>query len=107
MRILVLALVACWAWSAQAQVLCKMPNGIWIEQRLSDSCPVGALEAKTGEGKPLPLRESQNPTSSVSKPSQAPEHQGETPLGSKKQLMPFDACVRLMTQTVLKVGGQD
>lgn len=40
-----------------AQVRCKMPNGVVIEQRLSDTCPQGAVKSETMEGAPAPVRE--------------------------------------------------
>lgn len=36
----------------QAQVHCRMPNGVVIEQKLSKVCPAGAIEAKTVDGAP-------------------------------------------------------
>ena len=35
---------------AIAQVRCTMPNGVVIEQRLSDVCPQGAVKAQTLDG---------------------------------------------------------
>lgn len=42
------------AGAGQAQVHCRMPNGVVIEQRLSSVCPAGAIEAKTVDGAPAP-----------------------------------------------------
>lgn len=42
---------------ASAQVRCTMPNGVVIEQRLSDACPQGAVKSETLEGAPAPVRE--------------------------------------------------
>ncbi len=42
-----------------AQVRCTMPNGVVIEQRLSDSCPQGAVRSETMSGAPAPVREPQ------------------------------------------------
>lgn len=40
-----------------AQVRCTMPNGMVIEQQLSDTCPQGAVKAETLQGAPAPVRE--------------------------------------------------
>jgi len=40
-----------------AQVRCTMPNGVVIEQQLSDTCPQGAVKAETLQGAPAPVRE--------------------------------------------------
>lgn len=39
-----------------AQVRCTMPNGVVIEQKLSDTCPAGATKSQTADGKPAPTR---------------------------------------------------
>lgn len=38
-----------------AQVKCTMPNGVVITQKLSTSCPVGAIKGQTLDGKPVAL----------------------------------------------------
>jgi hypothetical protein len=98
-RFLMLAAFVC--APVQAQVQCKMPNGIWIERKLSDLCPAGALDARGLDGRPLPLRLPEAPKASKAVP-QAPE---PVTLRSERQPMPFEACVKLLTQTVLSVGG--
>lgn len=50
-----LAFAAC-ASGADAQVHCRMPNGVVIEQRLAKVCPSGALEATTPNGAPAKVR---------------------------------------------------
>lgn len=47
------ALVGC---AVNAQVRCTMPNGVVIEQRLSNACPAGASRAETLDGKPAVVR---------------------------------------------------
>lgn len=42
---------------AVAQVRCTMPNGVVIEQKLSQVCPQGAIRSETLGGKPAPVRE--------------------------------------------------
>lgn len=44
------------ASGANAQVHCRMPNGVVIEQRLSAVCPSGAVEARTPDGGPAKIR---------------------------------------------------
>lgn len=39
-----------------AQVRCTMPNGVVIEQRLSQACPQGAVKSETLDGAPAPTR---------------------------------------------------
>ena len=41
---------------AQAQVRCTMPNGVVIEQKLSNVCPAGARAAQTLDGGSAPIR---------------------------------------------------
>lgn len=107
MKLFVFAAVAVGSvFSVQAQVRCKMPNGVWIEQRLSDSCPAGALQAQSLEGKPLPLRLPVAPDKAAARPVPKSEP-ARVALESTRQALPFDACVRMMTQTVLSVGGRN
>lgn len=94
-RVVMGLIAACALASAHAQVRCRMPNGIWIDQRLASYCPAGAEEAQTLDGRPLPLR----PPVEYVPPKKAVE--------SNRQSMPFDACVKLMVQTVVDVGGSN
>ena len=41
---------------AQAQVQCTMPNGVVIEQKLSNVCPAGARKAQAVDGSAAPIR---------------------------------------------------
>lgn len=114
MRLWILAAVAAGAaWSAQAQVRCKMPNGVWIEQRMAASCPAGAKQAQTMDGKPLPLRLPAKPAAPAQvearpAPRALPPAEPERlKLESSRRSVPFDSCVLLMTQTVLGVGGSN
>lgn len=45
-----------WAQGLGAQVRCKMPNGVVIEQRLSNVCPAGAVKAEGLDGAPAAVR---------------------------------------------------
>ncbi len=48
---MVLLAVACTAGAPSfAQVRCTMPNGVVIEQQLSDTCPAGARKAERADG---------------------------------------------------------
>lgn len=107
MRLLVFgAMAAGAAFAVQAQVRCKMPNGMWIEQRLSASCPSGAQQAQTLDGKPTPLRVPALPVPvDQAQARQVPRDQPVASLESDSQSIPFEACVGLMTRTVLSVGG--
>lgn len=40
----------CLAGQSFAQVRCTMPNGVIIEQKLSDTCPAGARKAEKADG---------------------------------------------------------
>lgn len=40
----------------QAQVRCTMPNGVVIEQKLSNVCPAGARAAQAADGSAAPIR---------------------------------------------------
>lgn len=51
-----IALCLLGASHASAQVRCQMPNGVVIEQRLSDRCPQGAVKAETLDGAPAETR---------------------------------------------------
>ena len=46
----------CLAGSPLAQVRCTMPNGVVIEQKLSDTCPAGARKAEKADGSPGAIR---------------------------------------------------
>lgn len=58
MRRLLMLLGGVWLLVAPvaAQVRCTMPNGVVIEQRLSDVCPHGAVKSETIDGAPAPTR---------------------------------------------------
>lgn len=45
------------ALQAAGQVRCTMPNGVVIEQKLANVCPVGAVKGETLDGKPAPIAE--------------------------------------------------
>ena len=51
-----LVAAACLGGSAFAQVRCTMPNGIVIEQQLSDTCPAGARKAEGADGSPAKIQ---------------------------------------------------
>jgi hypothetical protein len=99
------------ALAGQAQVRCKMPNGVWIEQKLATFCPAGAEQAQTLDGKPLPLR--------LPPPASAPAAGGEMPalaampstgasgLESTRKAMDFDQCVATMLGMLGAVGGRN
>lgn len=87
---------------ALAQVRCKMPNGVWIEQKLSSVCPAGALQGQTLDGQPIALPKPSPPAPRVAVPE---KRAAPLPARSERRPMPFEACVRLLTQTVLSVGG--
>lgn len=99
------------AASAGAQVRCKMPNGVWIEQRLTDSCPAGAVQAQSMVGKALPLKvppkRASEPVVEMPAPSALPQVVEPAAVGLKstKTPMQFDACVSLMKKTIFDVGG--
>lgn len=54
-RVFLVALFALTAANIYAQVRCTMPNGLVIEQRLSDQCPHGARKAQTMDGRDAPV----------------------------------------------------
>ena len=89
--------------AAQAQVQCKMPNGRWIVRQLSEVCPAGASQARTMDSQSAPLRLPDAATTL----QQAPKIAARPALRSDRQKMPFQACVGLLTQTVLSVGGSN
>lgn len=110
-RVFIALVLGFLAVQGQAQVRCKMPNGAWIERKLSDMCPTGATQAQSLDGKPLPLKlppvaQPAAPATTQPVPVPAPPALPQSVgVDSSRQRMPFDACVRLMTQTVLAVGG--
>lgn len=94
-----------------AQVRCKMPNGVWIERKLTEICPSGATQAQSLDGKPLPLRlpePAKSPPTVQERPApdRFPTQLPNAALPSEKRAMPFQACVSLMTRTVLDLGGR-
>jgi len=96
--------IAAAAADAAAQVRCLMPNGRWIEQRLSSECPVGTKEAQTIDGAPAPIAKPREPVVPAAPPKPL---RNQLSVESKKQAVPFEACVRFMARTVLDVGSRN
>lgn len=72
------ALLAC--TSASAQVRCTMPNGVVIEQKLSNRCPVGAVKGETFDGKAIAIQLPPSaPPSVPSAPAREVERQAPAP----------------------------
>ena len=98
------------ALTAQAQVRCKMPNGVWIDRQLGSYCPAGASQAQTLAGRPLPLTlppkadqpalGQESPTTKM--PQAAPADAG---VSSTRSAMPFEQCVSQMLGTLAELGG--
>lgn len=71
-KIIFVAALATTQLAAIAQVTCTMPNGVVITQKLSSSCPVGAVKGQTLDGKPVAL--------SVPPPKEIPPAASRVPL---------------------------
>lgn len=56
-RLITIVAVMTVTQNAMAQVRCTMPNGVVIEQKLSNICPAGAKAAVQTDGSPAPIRE--------------------------------------------------
>lgn len=56
LRVFVVAFSVFHGVNATAQVQCTMPNGVVIEQKLSNVCPVGARKAQAVDGSAAPIR---------------------------------------------------
>lgn len=55
-RIVLFAVLGLSGLQVGAQVRCTMPNGVVIEQQLSDQCPHGARQSQTLDGREAPVK---------------------------------------------------
>lgn len=81
------------ALQAVGQVRCTMPNGVVIEQRLANVCPVGAVKGETFDGKPAPIAEvkPEKPLKPAPAPEKAQKPQNLPQKRPAPQYVPLDA----------------